>query len=55
MITENDIRLSQAGYPQPEPETRYAWRGVFLIALATVAAVGFAYAAYRAVLAWMAV
>lgn len=55
MITENEIRLSQAGYPQPEPETKAWWRGMFLIALATVAAVGFAWAAYRAVLAWMAV
>ncbi len=53
---DHAIRLHQAAdIEQDEPETRYAWRGLFLITLATVAAVGFAYASYRAVDAWMAI
>jgi hypothetical protein len=30
MISENDIRLSQAGHPQDEPESKYWWSGIAL-------------------------
>ncbi|WP_155936684.1 hypothetical protein [Mesorhizobium ciceri] len=53
MITEHQIRLSQADHPQDEPETKAS--GIWMYGVLAVAVVAFAYAVYRAGVAWMAV
>ena len=49
MLTERQIRLSQAGEPyDDERETRWPYRGLLLWAIAIIGGTGVAYLLYRA-------